>query len=290
MTPPIEKKVVSKSDGYSKPLDTKNPAPSYKKLLKIGRSINPTGLLVQKPEKPKESAKESTYLTSKAGSVKSMKAAPARQSPIPPGQRPSIWAANSASIVRPKSQTLNPSKSSPDKTKRPHQSFFPSSGKKPKRRGKDDIPKDLVKLNTQKRDRASVEEIQNGIRSRKGLSTQSHLKERPRHVSDPPLSRKISATPVRRAIASASSEREQERNGQSSMKKRARSVSPPATKRNNYSSVIASIFGRNPRYDIESDGDSSDMEVGYKDVEREERRALKVAKREDLDEEKRGAR
>ena len=56
----------------------------------------------------------------------------------------------------------------------------------------------------------------------------------------------------------------------------------------NYSSIIQQMFGYNrSRYQDVASDDSSDMEVNYRDLEREEKRSLRIGKKEDLEEEQR---
>ncbi|KAJ3344596.1 hypothetical protein HDU91_000184 [Kappamyces sp. JEL0680] len=179
--------------------------------------------------------------------------------------------------------------------------------KKPGR--KNAIPTDLVRLNVKKRDLASVEEIHEEMRRKKGLLSSG---DRPSD-SKP----KLSPASIPRPVASSAKRPAEDRarglpsseasksHGQgrpipggrakeadrSAARPRVDQSPLPKKKKNDYSSVIQSIFGynRNRYRDMDSD-DSSDMEANYRDVEREEKRALKLAKREDLEEELRGAR
>lgn len=159
----------------------------------------------------------------------------------------------------------------------PHHSSF-SKTLQPKKRQKN-IPRDLIKLNVKKRDLSTIEDIQNEILKRKGV------------VPKAPTNRPSGSTSHQNVTINTKS-RENTGNSKSiysskssQQEKRQRELSDndsdsdsdidtghhPFPKKNTYSSEISKIFGYN-RYRYDDDASSDDMEVGFNDLEREEKK------------------
>jgi hypothetical protein len=126
------------------------------------------------------------------------------------------------------------------------------------------VPSELIKLNTNKRDLATTEEIQDELLQRKGIVKHGIFKDS-RTIQSASKHDRFSPSPLKTPRPQPS---------ESSGKKRYPD--------NNYSSVIQDIFGRGRKrvYDDQSD-DSSDMEANYADIHKEEQRSLKIGKKED---------
>jgi hypothetical protein len=131
---------------------------------------------------------------------------------------------------------------------------------------KSGVQADLIKLNVKKRDLATIEEIEEERRLKK-----LNIQQKPSLVkqSMPPITKKIKPSAKSTIL----------RND----KQRTEHQKPP--QKNNYSSIISSMFGYD-RSRYRDDSSDDDMEVGFGDLEREEKRSFKIAKREDLEEER----
>ena len=159
---------------------------------------------------------------------------------------------------------------------------------------------DFIMLQTKKRDLASVEEIHEEILKKKFKG------ELPRAKSLPPPRKEQ----IRNSLISSSASEKKphmsslDRRGIKTLEthtstipskegssRHAVNTRPIGSRKSDegradYSRAIQEIFGYNRnKYNDESDDDSSDMEANYRDLEREEKKSLRIGKREDLEEE-----
>jgi hypothetical protein len=146
----------------------------------------------------------------------------------------------------------------------PHHSSF--SNNLLQKKSQKNIPKDLIKLNVKKRDLSTIEEIQNDILKRKGVVPKAPT-NRPNTSQN--------ATRVSPMSGTKLLHREPPKTSSSQQQKRQRDNSDtkdyPLPKKNSYSSEISKIFGYN-RGRYADDESSDDMEVGFNDLEREEKK------------------
>jgi hypothetical protein len=145
------------------------------------------------------------------------------------------------------------------------------------------IPNDLIMLNTKKRDLSTVEEIQEELLKKKHYSgndvgrQQTAPLKRNEIESNGRLEKRVDPLLKSKHISPKNTSNQLG-------KKRNRETSFHRSDRDEVSQTIHAIFGynRNRYYD---DSDSSDMEVNYRDLEREEKKSLRIGKKEDFEEE-----
>lgn len=265
----------------------------------MAKTITPAGLVVKEASttakqkqtslsEPRRAATSSTKLVNKGQRITSL-------NPHHPDYRPPTSSNSSMSFL-----------------KQPKPRAFISSPKAKARNANPSkhIPKDLIMLNTKKRDLASVEEIHDEMMRKKkkaldGTSSsisrepQTRYSQEQRGSRNPPAPlgsavrvHQLHASKSNFAASSRASSVPPAKNISSSKKQTPSGSTPrefrPKPPANDYSSAIQEIFGYNRhKYRDEDSDDSSDMEVNYRDLEREEKKSLRLGKKEDLEEEMR---
>ena len=258
----------------------------------MAKTVTPAGLVVKEAStaakqqqtslsEPRRAATSSTKLVDKGQRITSL-------NPHHPDYRPPTSSNSSMSFLKqPKPRAFIPSPKAKGRNANPSKH----------------IPKDLIMLNTKKRDLASVEEIHDEMmrKKKRALDGSQLISREPptRYPQEQRGSRNPGRVPQLHASKSnfvATSPRASSvppAKNISSSKKRTPSGSTPREYRskppaNDYSSAIQEIFGYNRhKYHDEESDDSSDMEVNYRDLEREEKKSLRLGKKEDLEEEMR---
>lgn len=207
--------------------------PSFKQLMKIAKQSKPEGLITVNKVVDPSSKKE-------------------QKKPLPNHSSPIF-----AKVV--------PVISTPQPAKLPYTNRKTGS-KIVYNKSRKNMPTDFVKLNVKKRDLATIEDILEEKRLRKGepsakdTSTKVITQSRISTSTKPDLSRRTNVGENAR-INSHNLKR----------KESYRSDSEPRKRANNYSSIISQMFGYDrSRYNNESSDD--DMEVGFNDLAREEKR------------------
>ncbi|KAJ3273550.1 hypothetical protein HDV01_004317 [Terramyces sp. JEL0728] len=194
-----------------------------------------------------------------------------------------------------------------------------------RKKGLKNPPPELIKLQKQKRDLATIEEVQNEIARKKGKPEPVRERKDDRYMNSDNRARheirdrydsKYAGSELKKSISKESLKKSGSRDklnkkpvysdGESGYeysrkrqyysdeddydypKKRKHDLTNESYVDRNVSSIIGDMFGYNRnKYRDEYSDDSSDMEAGYEDVLREEKRSLKIGKKEDLEEEMR---
>lgn len=141
------------------------------------------------------------------------------------------------------------------------------------------------------RDQRTIDEIQRDIKARKNpssTSTSRSPKPDRNRIAPTPMNGRTGPgsirPPARRRSPSTSSSASSSSTDVPARKRPRPGESGGGSNKPNISSMIQDIFrrpGRPTPLQYDSDSEGSDMEAGYSDVEEEERRAVRIARRED---------
>jgi hypothetical protein len=118
---------------------------------------------------------------------------------------------------------------------------------------KNKFPDELIKLNVKKRDLDSIEDIQNQILARKGILKDPLNNSKAREIGTPSKPLVTTARMPKSSVVEANSKKVDK------------------TPQTSYSTEIQNIFGYNRSKYVDEYSDD-DMEVGFNDIEREEKK------------------
>jgi hypothetical protein len=251
-----------------KPVEKRNPKPekqdkpdkpskitSFKKLMQLAKAVKPEGLIrdgstVEAPRASKKA--HATFQSSKKADVIGK-------------HRENLSLAKS--LPKHSNTKQNSSFRAPSAVSTKQKVVIDGKGRINSKTG---VSTELIKLNIVKRDLATIEEIEEERRLKKLKSSAKdvHPLRGNRNPKTPGLTHKL---PVHASISRATPPN----HTTSKHKLPIPNVRPQTQESNNYSSIISKMFGYDrSRYRDESSDD--DMEVNFRDLEREERRRYTI--------------
>jgi hypothetical protein len=266
------KKVIPKPE--TKTESVKKKSTSFNKLMKLAKTVKPEGLIRDVSKiRPTSNGSTTSRPTSNGTSTTTSRTIPSST------HRPLATSISSRPTNRP--SPPKPLSHAPLK-KQSSQVRIDGNGKLNSKSG---VKADLIKLNVKKRDLATIEEIEEERRLKK-LKSSGMDEARVGRVE-----KRVEPRLESKSVNRSESRSEPIRKRLEQRMDRKRPEPRPETTRqrepsNNYSSIISQMFGYD-RSRYRDDSSDEDMEVGFGALEKEEKRSTKIAKKEDLEEEKR---
>ncbi|KAJ3313675.1 hypothetical protein HDV04_001685 [Boothiomyces sp. JEL0838] len=283
---------------------------SYEQLMKLAKTTTVEGLI--KPAEKKEETRDKSKERKDRSSEREKSVDRDKDRYI---QRP-LDKYTDRPVEKYRSHSDRPSSNLIVPSSRTSQKSNPVSRKK----GVKNPPPDLIRLQKQKRDLATIEEVQAELAKRKGKddgrdrrddrlkSDIRRMDPRDRYDSRDRVGMKTSSSKesLKKSGSKESLNRKKpvysdeeldydykrkkhcysDDDDYNYRKKRKHDLTDESYVETNVSSIIGDMFGYNRnKYRDDYSDDSSDMEAGYDDVLREEKRSLKIGKKEDLEEE-----